>query len=193
MIVSMSIIITILVILGIVWVGAAFFIIFRIGKFTVKNNPDRALIYIKNGLNIDKVFKGKMHQETNEGYSYAYNNGNIIIVPKSYKEVYFKNNRMIFASEIGQIIATPFENDITLDEKEKASLIYAICSSHVGSDGIKALRGRPAKLSIIMVAVIAFIVGAVATVGFNKFQEYQAQQPTAIEQPVNKNTPVEVK
>lgn len=194
MYISNTIIIFILVLWGFILLAALMLILFLLGKHTVKNNPNKAMILILNGNNVDDIFQGKLHTKTKKGYSYKYNNGKSILVPKEYKEVYCKNKRLLFLNHMGQLIASPFDRDIELSPDEKDGLITDLLESHIGSDSIRALRGKGA-LGTVLVAIIAFILGAVIVFGFTQFQKVSQQKQVTTQQQQQKSsqTPVEVK
>ena len=70
-------------------------------------------------------------------------------MPKKYEENYYNNKRLIFLSKIGQLVSSPFQNDIDLAPSEREDLIYELIESHIGSDGMRALKGK-SSINIIL-------------------------------------------
>lgn len=167
------------------------------GRKSVRDDPNKGLIFIKTGKSIAYPLKAKLSEIGKKGSSYIYKctyGGSVVMLPKSYGEYYYHNKRMIFITHLGQLIASPFDTDIPLTEEESKSLIYELCSSHIGADGIRALKGK--QSAIILIAIIAFAVGVVAMFGFNQFQTtMQNRQNTETQQQIQvpNQIPVEVK
>lgn len=184
-----------------VGIAGLLLLIFLYGRHTVRDNPKKALIYIKNGNVVGSPFIGTLNgKPTKKGCKFSYGKDKIVLVPAKYHEVYHKNKRMIFLSRVGQLIASPFANDSKLSENEKEELIYELVSSHIGADSIKALQGH-SNLNIIFIAIIAFVFGILAVVGYTYMQKQMTVQPnTSITDTTTKPssqeikiTPVEVK
>lgn len=163
-------------VLIILWFFVACFIIalltlvFFYGRSTVKDNPKRALIYVKHGNHVSKPIKGKMiGMPTAKGYRYNYGK-NTVLVPSDYKELYLAGKRLVFVNYIGQLIASPFIDDKQLSANERDELIYEICESHIGADGMRALKGNglPNTMTII---VIAIVICALVVFGYNYMQK----------------------
>lgn len=189
-----TLIIIICAVWGFILFGGLLFVTFILGRSTKKNNPNKAYIFIKNGLNVEKPLKGQLHEIVKTGISYKYGENKTIIVPKKYGEAYYCNRRMLLINHIGQLIALPFKGDNELTDDEKVNLIYAICESHVGSDGMKALKGK-SQVNIIVVAVISVIIGAILCFGIIQFQKNMATNQTTTQQQMQKpaQSPIEVK
>lgn len=169
-----------------------FIIVFFWGRRTIKDNPDKALILILTGKHIDNVFKGELHVRNNKGISFKYNTNKFIFVPNKYEEIYHRNRRLLHLNKAGQLIASPFANEIEISTDEKSTLIYELCASHIGADGMKALKGMASfKLSIIIIAIIAFIIGGIAVYGYNQYQIRQTQQQIQPAQPTQQQKPTQ--
>lgn len=187
-------------ILIIVWVwaiilfGGLVFITFLIGRHTIKNNPKYAIILLKNGNNIDDVFKGKLYEESKKGCIYSYNNDNLVFIPSQYNEVYLKNKRLLFVSNTRDLIALPFDRDTPVTTEEATNIIYELCSGHIGADGIRTVKSKKNN-NVIFIALVSFIIGAVIVFGITQFQAYnQTKQSTPITQQAKPaQTPIEVK
>ena len=168
-------------------------LVYILGKVSIKDNPKKGYVFVKTGSHVNKPFKAEIHKRARTGESFKYGDS-VVIIPKIYQRLYYRNRRMIFVEHLGQLIASPFENEVPISPKDAEDLIYDICESHVGSDGMRALKGKSA-INIVIVGVIAFVVGAALVFGFVKFQEIQAQRAlqsdTSIEQELQ--PPVEVK
>lgn len=188
-----TLILIILWTLGVILFGGVLLVTFLIGKETTKENPNKALVLVKTGSHINRTFKAKIKTQANKGRCFAYDN-KFVLLPSTYEEIYFKNKRLIFINRAGQLIASPFANDVLQTDTEKEDLIYAVIESHIGSDSIKALHGKQ-TVNIIVVAVIAFAIGILAIYGFNYAKEYMAQQQTAPTQQQTAPTqqPIEVR
>jgi len=159
------------------WILVAVFFIatlilaFVYGKSTIKDKPRQALVFVKTGLHINKPYKAKLKVSSKRGVIYKFeHHKKIVFIPADYGEYYYCNKRMIFLNRLGQLIASPFNKDKSLADTEKEDLIYELVESHVGADGMRALKGTKAG-NVILIAVVAFIVGAVAVYGFTTFQD----------------------
>src|SRR3972149_7995663 len=161
---------------------------FILGRISVKDNATEARIFIKTGLHINKPVKGKISAISHNGISFKYNRKGIIFVPTSYKEHFYCGKRILFLSRKGVLIASPFEDDIALSNDERESLIYELCASHIGADGMRALKGK-GSISIIIIALVAFIIGVSSVIGFNAFQNATKKQSATQQQsiPANQN------
>lgn len=162
-----------------------------LGRISVRDNPDKAAIFIKTGHSISKPKKGNKQETTKKGTRYSYGNGKSVIIPASYQEDYYCNARMIFISRRGQLIASPFDKDIVISEAEKETLIEELFNSHFAADGMRALRGKTA-LNTIVVAIIAFLLGVGVMFGFSAIQKQQARATQPVQQEQQLETPVEV-
>lgn len=160
---------------GIALLFGVILITFLFGKASIKDKPYQGAVFIKTGLHISKPIKAQRGDISSKGSFFMYGKKGLVLVPKSYKENYYCNRRIIFVSHTGQLIASPFQDDITLSSDEKNDLIYELCASHIGSDGMRAMRGK-SQVSIMIIAVIAFIIGVSAILGFNAFQEQMAKR-----------------
>lgn len=74
-----------------------------------------------------------------------------------------------------------------LDERE--ALIYEMCTSHIGADGMRALKGKSAS-NIIIVGIISLIVGAVLMYGILQFMDAQKNQAPATQPTTQQTTPI---
>jgi len=170
--------------------------VFFIGRASIKDNPNKALVLVKYGDRIGKPFIANLHQKTKNSYSFMFKD-KIIIVPDTYAKLYYRGKRIIFLSDDKKLIASPFDKDIVVEETLN-DLIYEICASHVGADGMKAIKGK-STASVLLVGAICLIIGAVLSFGALKFQDTMAIKNTGnnnqIEQGAGKelNPPVKVK
>lgn len=146
--------------------------IFIIGRRSIKDNPNEALIFVKTGLHISKPIKAKKTDTSKIGSIFSYGK-KIVLIPSSYGEHYHKNKRLIFISREGQLVASPFDTNITLLEDEKENLIYELVSGHIGADAMKALKGSK-TINVIIIAVVAFAFGIIAVFSYNYIQSYYA-------------------
>ena len=153
----------------VITISAIIIITYLLGRLSIKDKPNEAFVFIKTGSHFRKPIKGKLSEVTNRGSSFMYSKG-VVFVPSSYEENYYCNKRMIFVNHKGQLIASPVVDDVLLSDTEKESLIYELCASHVGADGMRALKGKD-TMNILIVATVAFFIGIAVVVGFNVFQE----------------------
>lgn len=174
---------------------SGYVLIYFYGKWKVKNDFNKAMIFVKNGKEICKPLKGKLAGKTKAGYRYDYKN-NTVFVPRDYEEHYYRNHRAIYVNRIGQLIASPFDKDVQLSDNEKNDLIYELTASSIGSDAIKALKGK-FSFNVILVAGIAFVIGVAVVFGYQYMQKATTTQQPAITQPVKPpvelTPPIEVK
>lgn len=172
-----TLLIIVLVFWGLLLISSIFLFVFLMGKRSVRNNPEKGLVFAKVGLHLEPPIKARLAQSSKKGRLYFYANKQIMI-PSEYKEVYYKGKLVIFVNKIGQLVASPFDDDVKIDEAEKESLIYDLVSSKIGSQSIQALQGKSAN--IIIVAIIAFLIGALAVYGIFKYQDVvNAKSPAA--------------
>lgn len=171
-------------------VAGIILVTFLFGRRSIRDKPNEAVVFVKTGLHIQKPFKAKLSITSNKGQAFVYGNNKITFNPIKYKEHYFCERRMIFITHAGQLVASPFSDDIALSETEKEDLIYEMCASHVGADGMRALKGK-STTSILIIALVAFVIGIAAVIGFNAFQGQMAKQqaPSSQQQIIQ---PVEV-
>lgn len=177
-----------------VFLAGILLIVYLFGRRSVKDNPNLASIFLKTGLHIGKPIKGKLSDKTAKGFKYSYKLNRaekIVLVPASYKEHYYCNRRSIYINRLGQLVASPFFDDVSLDETEKEDLIYELITSHIGRDGMKALKGKQSPASIVVIAIIAFVIGVVAVFGYQYMQSAMQPKPQQTQQ--NLPTPIEVK
>lgn len=180
-----ALIIFIITFFSILFIAGILILTFLYGKRTTRNNPKNAIVLVKNGLEI-LSYKGKMKgKPAKTGVKYEYNN-TFVLVPASSKEYYYKNKRLLIVNQLGQLIATPFGNDIYLTNSERENLIYELVESSIGSEIIHSMRGK-STVSIIIVAIIAFIIGAGAVLGYNAISKMMANQQV-LTQPTTTNT-----
>ena len=175
---------------GGVFVLASLLFAYIYGRHTIKDNPTEALIFVKTGLHINRPIKAKISEKNNKGYSFMYKDKVVF-----YDEIYYKQKRMFFINRVGQLIATPFNQDVELANDEKESLIYELCSSHIGADGMRALKGKN-TVNIVIVAFVAFIIGVIAVFGWNYIQSSLVVSPNTTQQskPTQPSqTPIQIK
>lgn len=140
--------------------------VYFLGRFSIKDDNTKAIIFVKTGRHISKPIKARLFgKPINKGSCYVYDSGKIF-VPSRYGENYYKGKRILFLSRLGQLIASPFDNDPELSIDEKDELIYEFVSSHIGADAMRALKGKSMG-GIMMIAVVAFIIGIIVVVGWN--------------------------
>lgn len=176
-----------------VLVAGIVLVTFLFGRISVKDKPNEAAIFIKTGLHIQKPIVGKSSNTSRNGSSFMYSKNKVVFIPTTYKENYYHNRRMVFINHKGQLIASPIVDDVTLSETEKEDLIYEMCASHIGADGMRALKGK-STASIIIVAFAAFVIGIAVVISYNAFQEQAAKrQANAPQQQIEQPVPVEVR
>ena len=164
---------------------------FLFGRSSAKDLPGEAAVFVKTGIHISKPYKAKLFGVGQAGLGFFYGNKKVVFKPTEYKEYFYQNRRAIYVNHAGQLIASPFTDDVELSNNEKEDLIYEMCASHVGADGMRAIKNKDAK-SIIVVALAAFIIGMAAVIGFNAFQEQMAKRQANVPQQQTEQ-PVEVK
>ena len=160
---------------ALLFIAGTILITFFLGRFSVKDKPNEAAIFVKTGLHIQKPVKGKLQHTGKNGISFIYSKNKIVFVPSTYKENYYHNRRIIFVNHKGQLIASPIIGDVAFSDTEKEDLIYEMCSTHIGADGMKALKGKSTP-QVIIIALVAFVIGVAAILGFNAFQDQIAKR-----------------
>lgn len=184
----------ILVSFGVIILASLYVLTFILARKTVKNNPKKAIVLIKNGAEIS-VEKGTRVETSGMTDKYKYSD-KVVFVPLKYNVHYLKNKRLIFVNTTGQLISTPFNQTEKISSIERENLIYEFVESHIGSDGMRAIRGTKKTSSIILIAVVAFIIGAVGAFLFGQFQDTMKNQQDNKTQPTqvpNITQPIEVK
>lgn len=182
--------------------GFALFIGFIIiayfwGQSSIRDNPNKAKILVKAGHRLAASYKGQLTEKNDVGCTYKYNGNEKVMIPHVYGEDYDnKGKRLIFISGVGQIIASPFDKNVKLNDTEKANLIYSLIESNIGGQIVRAMQGTK-TMNVIIWAVVAFVVGIVLMFGFNYWQNSQAKatvnQPTTSQSNQKLPEPVEVK
>ena len=169
---------------------ATFLIIFLLGRHSIRDNPNKALVYVKTGKHISKPLNGKIDgKPTNKGSKYTYGK-NIVFVPARYGDYFHRSKRMLFVSHLGQLVASPFSDDIELSGDEKNELIYGLVESHIGADAMRAIKGK-STINILIVAIIAFAIGAIIVFGVTQYQAQSDLKQTNNIQQVEPETPKE--
>ena len=165
---------------------------FLYGSFRVRDNPKKALIFVKTGMHISRPIKGCMMGMPNQkGTCFNYLD-KTLFVPHEYGDYYHRNKRMLFVNHIGQLVPMPFSDDVTLSGNEKGELIYELCASHIGADSMKALKGKSA-MSILVVGIIAFVIGVFVVIGYSYMQDVMDKRQTQPSQQQQQISPVEVR
>lgn len=156
------------VVIGVLLASAVVIFAYITGKASVKNQPDKALVLLNTGNNT-RTFKADYIVESNRGYLYRFGK-RLVAVPKQYKEVYHKGRRLIFMNRANQIVSSPFDDDSSLSEVEKASLIYELVECDIGSESVRAMRGKQTP-KLLLIAAICIAVGAIAVYSIMYFQD----------------------
>ena len=182
------------ILFGLIFIFGSYILTYTIARKRVKNDASKATILVKNGLETIAK-KAQLKGVNNKGVSYIYEH-KVLFVPNSYQHVYHKNRRLLFVTHLGQQIASPFASDTPLSDTEKSDLIYELTAGTIGADGLRAIKGK-SSTNVILVAIIAFVIGAIAVYGILNYQDIIAQQqlpPTqSQQQPANLPIPIEVK
>lgn len=165
----------ILALFGAVFVFGIGLLLFIFGRSTIKDRPNKGAVFVTNGNHIEKPFKADLKETAKNGQMFFYSDKKVVFYPSKYKDYYYCNRKAIFINKVGQLIASPFNQNIDLSDDEKQNLIYELCSSHIGADGMRALRGK-STMSVIIVAIIAFIIGLCVVIGFNAYQDSVSKQ-----------------
>lgn len=155
--------------------------------FKPKNNPNKCFVFVPL---IDRPYKGKLHSTSAEGSIYLYNkNRKTVIVPKSYPIIFHWYKRMIYLNNINQLIPEPQGKSIS--NQAKNDLIRELVTSHIGSDAIRAIKGKQNAFMIIIIAVIvtALIAG---TMGYMMHKPATIINKPAITQPVNPSSNISI-
>lgn len=153
---------------------ASLILAFVYGKHTIRDNPEKGIVFVKTGSHISKPIAATLTEMTSKGNSYKYNKS-VVMLPTTYGEYYHRQKRLIFVSHNGQLIASPFGKDVLLSKSESESLIYELCASHVGSDGMRALKGHKTG-NVLIIATVAFLIGVAAMFAFYNFQAVNQNQ-----------------
>lgn len=184
--------------IGILFV-AVLILAFIYGRSTIKDHPDQALVLVKTGRHVAKPVKARLVVSSKQGTAYKYDSiKKVVIIPAGYDDIFCRGLRLVFVNRIGQLIASPFDKEDKkifneMSSVERENLIYDIIESKVGADGMKALKGT-SKANTLIIAIVAFAIGAAAVFLFNNFQDMQKQnQVTQQQQQQQQNIRSEVK
>lgn len=186
----------ILALFGLVLSFGIFLLVFLWGRKSVRNNPNKGLVFVKTGLQLLPPFKAIRDESCNKGSLFLYGNKQKVIVPVTYHETFFRGRRVIFVNRKHQLISSPFDDDVRIDESEKETLIYKLLESKIGSQSIEALQGK--SYNVIVIAIVAFIIGAALAFVAFRYQDFAqskqaAQIPITAPAPTNLPAPIEVK
>lgn len=165
----------ILVFFGIIFTATAFILTIILSRKSVKNNPKKATILIKNGAETIG-YKGTFSGLCDKGYRYNYDKDKFVAVPIRYEPIFHRNRRLLFLNNINQVIVNPFGKDVELNPDEKSDLLYALVSGQIGAEAVKAIRGKT-TVNIWVIAIIAFVIGAIAILGYNYMSKNVINQP----------------
>lgn len=168
----------ILIFFAILFFVAFLIITFFFGRQSVQDKADKGAVFVKTGLHV-KGYKAKRCGQDKGGDAFIFGKNEYIFVPDTYKKRYFNDRRLIFINNVGELIASPFDDDKPLNDTQKTDLVYEICASHVGADGMRAMKGYT-KMSFLYL-IIAFIIGAGMVLGYQSFQEQLLKQQQAIQ------------
>lgn len=145
---------------GIIILVLSFVLTYHLGKGKVKNNPNEAIVFVKNGVEI-VPYKGKLALTSKSGCRFSYLKEKFVLVPNNYTVEYCKNKRAIWIGKIGQLISSPFDSSEQLSDTERENLIYELTESQIGSEAVRAIKGNKGS-SILMIIIIGVIVVTVA-------------------------------
>lgn len=183
----MSIILFITIFFSVIFVIALFIVTFLLGRNTVKNNPKNATVLVKKGSEV-LPFKGKMAgNPLQKGTRYIYNTNKIVLVPAKNEEIFVKNRRLIFLNRLGQLIASPFDKDVSLSPDERDELIYEAMESKMTGDAIREIKGKP-TINFIVIGIIAFILGIGAVFAYNYVNDMISKNNIAVPQNTQQTT-----
>lgn len=188
-----SLIIAVVSIFGVIILIGAFVITYIFAKRSVKNNPENAIVILKNGTE-GEGFRAKLEDKTKNGYRYGYKvrgKPQKVILPRKYTPFYVKNNLWIFVDRIGDVISSPFNGENTLDDTEKANLIYEIIESGIGRDVVRAIKRTGKTVGIAVIAIVVIIAIVIVAIGYNYINNSGALNSTQSTQKIEQ--PVEVK
>ncbi|OGM08555.1 hypothetical protein A2Z67_01800 [Candidatus Woesebacteria bacterium RBG_13_36_22] len=181
--------------LGILLLGGLYLFFYLMGRRSVRNNADKALVYVATGKNVENPYKADIIAKTGLGTCFQFKE-KFVAIPSSYSEIFHRQRRMIFVSRTGQLIASPFNTDAIISREEKDSILQALIEANIGAGVVKALKGRGMKaFQVIIIAVIAFAIGAIGVYALTQYQKVQTPK-TDIPQQQNipkPQIPIEVK
>lgn len=158
----------------VIFTVALLIITYILGRKSIKDNIANGAVFVLTGHSIAKPVKAKLTEATKLGCSYTYKD-KAVFVPYDYREDFYCNHRAIFVNHIGQLIASPFYDDIELSTDEKDNLIYELVTGHIGADGMRALQGK-IKVNYIIIGIIIVAIVAMAMFGYNYYQSSSKQQ-----------------
>ena len=152
---------------------------------TQRDDVSKAKIFRDIGLSYE-VIDGVAIATSNTGITYQYGKNKTVIVPHSYGIKYIKHKRVIGVGTSDSLLPNPLGVSRIERTENYSELIKQLTLGHIGADIVKAVSSSKFQLSWIMIAIIAFIIGAVGMQVYNGMQKsgQPVQQPTAQVQPV---------
>lgn len=166
---------------------ALLLVTYLLGRHSIKDNINYGAVFVKTGNHVGKPIKAKLGEVTKTGCYYLYDN-KAVFIPASYNEYFYSNFRMIFVSHLGQLIASPFSEDKPITKSAEQTLIYELVTSHIGADGMRALKGKGIKGIFAIIAIIV-VVALVAVFGVYQYQKTQHQKALNQQTPVTQQAP----
>ena len=180
-----TVLLILLWVLGFILLFGLLLVVFLFGRMSLSDKLNKGWIFLNNSgrmatpkraIKIDSVKRGAL-------YSYG---KSFIILPTKYKKIFWKGRVLIFANRENQLIASPFDKDILPTISEREALIYDVLESNVGSSAIKAIKSKKNMAINVIIAGVAFALGAILTYGFVSFQD--AQKNVAPVAPITSTT-----
>lgn len=176
---------------GVLLLIASFVVTYIIAKRRVKNDPNNAVIVIKNGHE-GEPFKANLVNIVSRGFRYRYKYKKRIfhvILPRKYDPFYIRNRLWIFVDNVGDVVSSPFNGKNVLTEDEKSELILEILQSHIAADAVRSIKGGNG-VNVILIGIVIAAIVILGLFGFNYYQNsLSANQPTQQQT----QQPVEVK
>lgn len=158
---------------GVILTAVLFLTVYIVGRNSIKDNPDKAYIFTLHGKRLSRPKRGNLIEENKDGFMFKYGK-RITMIPRKYMEIFHRGRRAVFLAEKGAIIGSPLVNENRLTPSEREFLLYSLIDSYLTGNAIKEIKGKASKVSLTIIAVIAFFFGAIVTYGFISFQKAQA-------------------
>lgn len=147
-----------------------------------KNNPEKARIYVEG---IDRPYEATLAYSSQNGDCYTYQkNQTFVFVPRAYKVDFHYYKRTIYLDRLGALIAIPQGDGKPLGNSAKEELIKELNQSHIGSEAIKAIKGKSTfgMTIILIILAVALIAGAIGYAISMSVNKTKVNQPTQSQQ-----------
>lgn len=139
-----------------------------------KDDYRKLYVFKENGKHTNN-YKGKLETENSDGIVYLYkvdNDIEKITVPHNYGFTYWRHRRKVDIDSKNRLV---LHNDsYRVKQHDYDMIIKSLTIGKIGADIVNAVKSHKAKVgTIVMVAVIAFVIGIGVILGYNYYTNRQ--------------------